>query len=209
MSVKFCRPTNLSPPATRPVVGSTPELVWKKDSRMDKMTGIPATTSDDDQGRRQQDPGQPALAIAQRVLLVLVAVALGGRQTPRFRGGCRHAATSFVKCAEFPAQHLAAPGTSCGHQLLDQSLQLGLQCLQGRIGLSLTLECAVGGILDRQGDVTVLHGLRTWLGALDRLELRRHERELLGQIRVGVQLLQHRGVRGRERARSSAAPSRT
>src|SRR4030095_17112119 len=65
---------------------------------------------DDDQGRRQQDPGQPALAIAQRVLLMLVAI-FGGRQTPWFRGGCGHAATSFEKCAEFSAQHLAAPRT--------------------------------------------------------------------------------------------------
>ena len=67
--------------------------------------------SDDDQGRRQQDPGQPALAIAQRVLLVLVTVALGGRQ---IRGSAVAVAMRLPpseKCAEFPAQHLAAPGT--------------------------------------------------------------------------------------------------
>ena len=44
MSVKFCSPTNFSPPATRPVFGSTPALVWKNDSRIDMSTGMPATT---------------------------------------------------------------------------------------------------------------------------------------------------------------------
>src|SRR6188472_3091219 len=86
----------------------------------------------------------------------------------------------------------------CGHQLLDQSLQLCLQCLQGRIWLSLTLECTVCGILDRQSDVTVLDGLRTWLGGLDRLELDRHEGELLNQVGVAVQRLEDRRVRRSE-----------
>ena len=111
MAVKFCRPTNVSPPATRPVVGSTPALVWWRDSPEGQDDRDSGHHSDDDQGRRQQDPGQPALAIAQRVLLVLMAIALGSRQTPWFRSGCDHAATSFEKCAELPAQHLAAPGT--------------------------------------------------------------------------------------------------
>ena len=45
MLVKFCRPTNVSPPAIRPVLGSTPVLVWKNASRMDMTTGMPATTA--------------------------------------------------------------------------------------------------------------------------------------------------------------------
>src|SRR4030095_12443696 len=81
---------------------------------------------------------------------------------------------------------------------LYQSLQLCLQCLQGRIWLSLTLECTVCGILDRQSDVTVLDGLRTWLGGLDRLELDRHEGELLNQVGVAVQRLEDRRVRRSE-----------
>ena len=44
MAVKLPSPTNCSPPATMPVTGSTPLLVWKKDSRIDMTTGMPATT---------------------------------------------------------------------------------------------------------------------------------------------------------------------
>src|SRR5829696_2028934 len=78
-----------------------------------------------------------------------------------------------------------------GQLLLDQSLQLGLQCLQGRIWLSLTLQCAIGGILDRQGDIAVLDGLRTWLSGLDRLEQGREEGVLLQDVRIGIHRLKH------------------
>ena len=104
MSVKFVNPTNFSPPATRPVVGSTPVLVWKNDSRIDMTTGMPATTMMIEERRSEQHPGQPALAIAQRVLLVLVAVSTDGR-TPWFRSGSCHAVTSFAERHRVPARN--------------------------------------------------------------------------------------------------------
>ena len=164
-------------------MGSTPELVWWKDSQKDKMTGIPATTAmmiRVGASRIQASRPWPSLSafflclwpspsVAGKLRGSAVAVAM---RLPPLRNALSSRRSTWLR------------REPCGHQLLDQSLQLGLQCLQGRIGLSLTLECAIGGILDRQGDITVLHGLRTWLGGLDRLELRRHERELLHRLRV-------------------------
>ena len=67
--VRFCRPTNTSPPAIRPVLGSTPVLVWKKASRIDMATGIPATTRMTMRVGANSIQAQSALTIARRVLL--------------------------------------------------------------------------------------------------------------------------------------------
>ena len=79
--------------------------------------------------------------------------------------------TSFCEMHRVPAQPTAAPGTRRADIcLLDQRLQLGLQSLQRGVRCGLTLQGAVGGVLDGQGDITVLDGLRPRLGGLDRLE---------------------------------------
>src|SRR5215213_7943684 len=47
--------------------------------------------------------------------------------------------TSSYEMHRVPGSAVAEPGTRTDSYLLDQSLQLALQCLQGRIGSSLTL----------------------------------------------------------------------
>src|SRR5215203_4482610 len=196
IALKFSKPTNCSPPATMPVVGSTPEFVAKNDSRIDMSTGIPATTRMMMRvGASNNQASRPCPSLRAFFLCLWPSSVAAGT----FRASAVAVAirlTSSCEMHRVPGSTVAEPGTRGGQLLLDQSLQLALQGLQGRVWSSLTLKCTIGSILDRQCDITILDGLRPRLGGLDRLKQDRVHRVLLKQVCIGVQLLEGGGGGG-------------
>ena len=120
-------------------------------------TGIPATTMMTMRvGASSNQPAAPARHSGR--FLVLVPVFGRGRHISHFRRGCCHSASS---CEMHRVPDSTVPSRELGADSYYLIRVCSLLCSDCKAASGLVWPCsAVGGILDGQGDITVLDCLR-------------------------------------------------